>query len=207
MGHATVLLEGPSSKIAVDPWRWRDEDLKVDLVLVTHGHADHCSLDDVELASHGRTLVAGPRSVAERLAKPLGARFRLVEEGAAFDAAGASVRVLPGEGPPRAVGFHPRGDGVADLVDLGGAKHHFLGDSIALREHAGLAPDVLYVAIGGLAAPDPTEAADAAAAIKPALVVPVHWGDLNGRFDLAAQFATLCAARGVRAESKPTAKE
>jgi L-ascorbate metabolism protein UlaG (beta-lactamase superfamily) len=201
LGHATVLLEGRAGRVAVDPWRWRDEDLKADLVLVTHAHADHCSEDDVALASRETTVVAGPASVAERLRAAFGDRFRLVAEGDEFRAAGAVVRVLAAEGPPRAAGFHRRGEGVSYLVAVDGTTYLHLGDSAALEEHAGLAPDVAFLAVGGLAVMDPEEAALAAAAIRPGLALPVHWGDLNGRFDLAARFATLCAARGVRAEA------
>lgn len=203
LGHSTVLLPGRFSSIAVDPWRWRDEDTKAGLVLVTHGHADHCSEDDLVLASHGETIAAGPAAVGDRLALVFRDRIRVVREGDEFEAAGARVRVLPAEGPARAVHFHRRGDGVSYLVDFEGTRHLFLGDSAALPEHEGLAPDVAYFAVGGLAVMDPQEAADAAARIRPGLAVPVHWGDLNGRFDLAATFATLCAERGVRACAKP----
>jgi len=203
MGHASVLLEGRTTRIAVDPWRWRDEKLKADVVLVTHAHADHCSEDDIAAASHERTVVLGPACVAGRLHVAFGERFRAVREGDVAEVGGAAISVLPAEGPPRAIGFHRRGDGVSYLVTLDGRTHLFLGDSTALHEHAGTAPDIAFLAVGGLAVMDAEEAAEAAAAIRPALAVPIHWGDLNGRFDLAARFATLCAARGVRAETSP----
>ena len=203
LGHSTVLLRGRFSNIAVDPWRWRDEETRAGLVLVTHGHADHCSEDDLALASHEQTIAAGPATVGARLTRVFCGRTRVVREGDAFEAAGARVRVLPAEGPARAALFHRRGEGVSYLVDFEGMRHLFLGDSAALPEHEGLAPDVAWLAVGGLTVMDPEEAADAAARIRPGVAMPVHWGDLNGRFDLAATFATLCAARGVRAQAKP----
>lgn len=203
LGHSTVLLGAGPPRVAVDPWRWRDDRLKADVVLVTHAHADHCSEDDIAAASHERTVVAGPGSVAARLRDLAGDRARIVRAGDDFESAGAGVRVLPAEGPPRAAGFHPRGEGVSYLVALGGARYLCLGDSIALAEHEGLAPDVAFLAVGGLAVMDPAEAAASAARIRPSLAVPVHWGDLNGRFDLAARFAELCAAVGVRSPTSP----
>jgi L-ascorbate metabolism protein UlaG (beta-lactamase superfamily) len=128
-----------------------------------------------------------------------GDRVRVVREGDEILEGGTRVRALPAEGPPRAVGFHPRGEGVSYLVDFEDARYLFLGDSVALPEHVGLAPDVAFFAVGGLAVMDPSEAAAAAAAVRPAHAVPIHWGDLNGRFDLAVRFARECETLGVRA--------
>ncbi len=202
LGHASVHVPGPPA-LAVDPWRWRDDELKADVVLVTHAHADHCSEDDIVAASHAESVIVAPPHAAERLRATFGERVVEACEGRTLDLAGARITVLPAEGPARARAFHPRGHGVAYLAETGGARHLFLGDSAALPEHEGLAPDVAYFAVGGLAVMDPQEAADAAARVRPGVAVPVHWGDLNGRFDMAATFATLCAARGVRGAAKP----
>jgi L-ascorbate metabolism protein UlaG (beta-lactamase superfamily) len=203
LGHSTVLVPG-STTIAVDPWRWRDEKTKVDVVLITHGHADHCSEDDLAAASHESTKSFGPESISARMRAAAGSMFCGLREGDEVGINGVRILALPAQGPPRAVEFHPRGDGLSFLLETQGARYLFLGDSVALPEHAGLAPDVAFFAVGGLATMDPAEAADAAAVVKPALAVPIHWGDLNGRFDLASRFATLCAERGIRAEIKPT---
>ena len=172
-------------------------------MLVTHGHADHCSEEDLAAASHDRTIAAGPASVGGRLRALFGERARTLAEGDLLDAAGVRVRALPAEGPARARAFHPRGEGLSYLAEIDGLRYLFLGDSAALAEHEGLAPDAAFLAVGGLAVMDPGEAAAAASRIGPALAVPVHWGDLNGRFDLAARFAQDCVALGVRSADGP----
>lgn len=202
LGHASVHVPGQPA-LAADPWRWRDDELKADVVLVSHAHADHCSEDDIVAASHAETTIVAPETAAARLRESFGGRVVEAREGRTLTIAGARIVVLPAEGPVRARAFHPRGHGVAYLAETAGARHLFLGDSAALPEHEGLAPDVAYFAVGGLAVMNPEEAAESAARIRPGVAVPVHWGDLNGRFDIAATFATLCAERGVRAFAKP----
>ncbi len=198
LGHATVLRPGPPL-VAADPWRWRLPKAKVDVVLVTHGHADHCSEEDIAAASHERTRIVAPRALRERLERTFPGRVHTLEEGKSLTHEGTRVLALPAEGPPRARGFHRRGDGLSYLVEFAGARHLLCGDSDALPEHEGLAPDVAYIAVGGMTVMDPREAADAAARIRPALAVPVHWGDLSARFGAARRFVEFCAERGVHA--------
>jgi len=63
--------------------------------------------DDITRASHARTVVVGPFTVADRLRALVGDRARIVGEGDDLEIGGTRVRVLPAQGPPRAVGFHP----------------------------------------------------------------------------------------------------
>lgn len=198
LGHATLLLGG-APRIVVDPWRGAAEGLAADAALVTHGHADHCSEEDLDGATAPGAPILCPERLAPRLARTFPGRVAGLAEGGAWSADGVVVRALASEGPERARGFHRRGDGLVYLVETGGARLLVLGDSRALAEHEGLAPHVAFVAVGDFTVMTPEEAADAAARIRPRLAVPVHWGDTSARFAAAQRFVALCHGRGIDA--------
>lgn len=196
LGHAAVLLGGPP-RVVVDPWRGGGDGAGAAVALVTHGHADHCSEEDLLAATADGAPILCPAHLAPRLERSFPGRVVPLAEGATWRVDGTQVLALPSEGPPRARGFHPRGDGLSFLVTVAGARFLVLGDSDALPEHEGLAPDVAFVAVGDFTVLTPEEAADAAVRVAPALAVPVHWGDTSARHAAARRFCELCEARGI----------
>ncbi len=200
LGHATVLLSG-SPSVALDPWRWRLPAV-AGLALVTSRHVDHCSEDDLAAALAACGRIGAPAHLAPRLESVFPGRVTPLREGDDVRLSGARIVALPAAGPGRGgrpPGFHPRGTGLAYLVETGDVRALCLGDSVVLPEHEEWSPDVAFVAVGGLVTATPHEAAESAGRLGAGVVVPVHWGDLEARYDDAREFTRLCAARNVNA--------
>ncbi|HHL40491.1 MAG TPA: metal-dependent hydrolase [Deltaproteobacteria bacterium] len=65
-GHSCFIIEGSSASVVIDPFLTgnpqaavRAEDVKVDAVLVTHGHADHLG-DAVDIAKRNNARIIAP---------------------------------------------------------------------------------------------------------------------------------------------------
>ncbi|WP_216828927.1 metal-dependent hydrolase [Alkalihalobacterium elongatum] len=72
-GHSVVMIETNGTNIIIDPFisgngqtDLNAEDLKVDVILLTHGHNDHVG-DTVELAKRNKALVVAPFELATYL--------------------------------------------------------------------------------------------------------------------------------------------
>ena len=55
LGHSGFLIRN-RKRIVIDPYKIKDIG-KVDLILITHGHYDHCSIEDIEKLVEDRKSV------------------------------------------------------------------------------------------------------------------------------------------------------
>ena len=67
LGHSGFRIAAGGAHVYIDPYRVAAGARKADLILITHGHYDHFSPQDVERLSKASTEVIAPAPVAERL--------------------------------------------------------------------------------------------------------------------------------------------
>ena len=199
VGHATVLLEVAGLRVLTDPVLadrvtflrrvvpsvpapvWAD----IDLVLVSHLHHDHLHLPSL------RRLVPAPTVVVPRGAGRLLRRVGLVDvrevvAGDVVVVGGLTVTVVPADHDDRRTPLGTRAAPVGYLIEAEGWSAYMAGDTGLFDGMAELRGrvDVALLPVWGWGPTlgpghlDPEGAAEAAARIEPAAVVPIHWGTL-----------------------------
>lgn len=172
LGHDSFRLRGDKVVVYIDPWKLTDGAEKADLVLVTHAHHDHFSKDDIARISNAGTVVVGPPSVAAQL----GPQTIVAEAGKTLDVAGLSVDVVPAYNPNKK--FHPKdAGGVGYILTLDGKRIYHAGDTDYIPEMEQIRCDIALLPVSGKYVMTAAEAAQAANTIKPALAIPMHYGD------------------------------
>jgi len=212
LGHATTRITSTTGKvIVIDPFLKKNpttplkyKDLKaigkVDLILITHGHADHTQ-DLAELSRLTGATVVTNWDLANNLSSLGvidGSKAIGMNKGGTVAPIGRGIKVhmVPAEhsssvelllldrgGPGSKEPRHFDGGGAAGyVIELeNGFKIYHTGDTDVFGDMALInkfhAPDLALVCIGGFFTMDPERAAYAVRElIRPKQVIPIHYG-------------------------------
>src|SRR3954452_326347 len=193
LGHSGFRIGVGKASIYIDPYRVGRDAPLADLVLITHQHYDHFSIQDLERLRKPDTRVIAPPAVAERLE----GNVQSLRPGEAIetDVYGVEVRAVPayntskrdGDGQP----FHPREAGCLGFeVNVRGERLYHAGDTDVIPEMDWVVGvEVALLPVSGVHVMTALEAAEAARRIQPTVAVPMHWGGHIGSEQDAHAFA------------------
>jgi len=201
-GHDSFRIEDGDKQIYIDPWKMPGGLPRADLILVTHSHHDHYSGDDVNKLSTPQTTVVGPADVAEKVLADTGAVPLVITSGETVEVNEVKVTAVPAYNIGKQ--FHPRESGwVGFVVTLSdGATVYHAGDADHIPEMQGLGVDVALLPVSGTYVMTADEAVQAAEAIGPKVVIPMHYGDIVGTEADAETFKTKYPGQTVIKQSE-----
>ncbi|NIA22302.1 MAG: MBL fold metallo-hydrolase [Anaerolineaceae bacterium] len=179
-GHDSFRIEDAGKQIYIDPWKMPDGLPGADVILVTHGHYDHYSADDVNKLSTPRTTVVGPADVAEKVRSETGAVPLPIAPGETVEVEGLKVTAVAAYNIGKK--FHPKASGwVGFIVTLSdGTRLYHAGDTDCIAEMKGLGVEVALLPVSGTYVMTAQEAIAAAEAIGAGVVIPMHYGRIVG---------------------------
>jgi L-ascorbate metabolism protein UlaG (beta-lactamase superfamily) len=184
LGHASFKLEAGDKTIYIDPWKVKKGE--ADLILITHSHFDHLSLDDVRRIQKKDTVIITTKDSASKLKGDI----RTVKPGDNVEIDDIQIQAVPAYNIGK--NYHPKTNGwVGFVITLDGKKIYHAGDTDAIPEMKKISVDTALLPIGGTYTMTAEEAAQIANEFGPKLVVPMHWGTIVGSEADAERFKGL----------------
>jgi L-ascorbate metabolism protein UlaG (beta-lactamase superfamily) len=192
LGHSGFMIKGEGKTIYIDPYVLPDnvdfEDM-ADIILITHEHYDHCNPDAIRKLRKEDTTTLIPENCSLKFRGDA----RRIMEGDVLTGGLAikdmDIEVVPAYNTNKP--NHPRGLGVGYIIKVEGIRIYHAGDSDLIPEMKEIAADVALLPIGGTYTMDESEAAEAAAAIAPKVVIPMHYNYLETTKADAEKFKKL----------------
>jgi L-ascorbate metabolism protein UlaG (beta-lactamase superfamily) len=181
IAHAGFYIKANGTTIFIDPFKVSDKvQEKADLILLTHAHFDHTNKPDIEKVRKDDTKFIAAQKCLDKneyknlvVSKP---GFKTSFDGIAIEAVPAynlkSERLQ----------FHPKSEQwVGYIITVDGERIYHSGDTDMIPEMEQLSGiDIAFLPMGGTYTMTLDEAAEAATAIAPKTVVPMHYKMLLG---------------------------
>ena len=190
LGHASFKITD-KKVIYIDPYNVPPEE-KADIILITHTHYDHCSIEDIKGIVRDGTIILIPPDCQSKLSGIQCVDVHLVKPGKKIGALGTIIEAAPAYNLNK--NFHEKAnEWVGYIINIEGKRIYHAGDTDFIPEMKELKNiDVAMLPIGGKYTMDAAEAAKAANAIKPKVAVPMHYGSIVGSEEDAKKFKKLC---------------
>ncbi|MFA6974211.1 MAG: MBL fold metallo-hydrolase [Parcubacteria group bacterium] len=209
LGHSGFLIKNHRI-IYIDPYNIKEGLPKADMIFITHGHYDHCSVEDIKKVIKDGTKIfvtADAQSKVVRFDIPI--EIIIVEPNQDIDLGDVKVSTVFSYNVDKH--FHQREEGwVGYVIKMNDCIICHLGDTDVIPEMQKLTGYkqldknfVVLFPVGGRFTMSAEEAFEAAKIIKPSLAIPMHWGTVIGSEDDAKEFVDLCKEAGIDAQILP----
>jgi len=178
LGHSSFQIRTTDKIIYIDLKKYGkvvETSEKADIILVTHGHGDHCSPPKIKGLSEKDTLVIAPKNCAKRISGSI----KSIKPGEKTSLDSVNIEAVEAYNlkrfKPSGKPWHPKGYGVGYLIKAEGKTIYHAGDTDFIPEMRHLkGVDLALLPTGDKYTMDNSEAAEAAITIKPRTAMAMH---------------------------------
>ncbi|MFZ0391836.1 MAG: metal-dependent hydrolase [Calditrichia bacterium] len=184
LGHSAVYLKGEKGRLIIDPFlsdnpiaETRPEDIKVDFVLLTHGHGDHLG-DALQIAKANDAPIVAPFELANYCADK-GAEVHPMHIGGAHDFPFGRVKLTIAHHGSAAPDGTYTGNPCGFLITMDGKLFYHPGDTGLFYDMKLIGEmneiDLALLPIGDNFTMGIEDAVKAAEFLHPKEVIPIHY--------------------------------
>ena len=192
-GHDTFTLEKEIT-ICIDPYKL-SKTIQADLVLISHNHFDHLSLEDLKKISSINTIIIAANECMSQISNISFKEKIGIAPGEEKTINNVTVKAVPAYNinkinPDTKKPFHPKDDKkIGFIITIHGTSIYHTGDSE-------------LIPVSGTYVMTAKDAADAVEKIKPKIAIPMHYGTIVGSENDAKEFKNMVKSCKVQILTK-----
>jgi len=199
LGHDSFRISTQGKIVYTDPFILDNNPYPADVILITHEHRDHCTVDNIQKIMKPDTIIVAPASCLTKLSFASQGQLHLLEPGQTANIKGIVINTIPAYNIDKfrspGVPYHLKGNGVGYIFNFAGVKIYHAGDTDFVPEMLKLAQqqiDIALIPVSGVYVMTAKEAAKAVELIKPKVVIPMHYdAGIAGTKEDAEKFKQL----------------
>lgn len=174
--HSSIQIDD----IAFDPYGITEPILAAKYVCITHTHFDHLDIESIKNISNKNTIIIATQDAKETLTQNFSNKIIYVKPNEVLNFEDFTLETFASYNINKQ--FHPKTNNWVGYKLVKDNKTYVVaGDTDVTHELENLSNiDVLFLPIGGTYTMTATEAAELANKVKPALVIPMHYGSVVG---------------------------
>ncbi|MEE8133304.1 MAG: MBL fold metallo-hydrolase [Nitrososphaerales archaeon] len=206
LGHDSFKISN-GKILYIDPYKIT-ADAKADILLISHEHFDHLSMDDMKKVVSPNTSIIAARQCAGTVSKVGAKEITIVKPGEKVNVQGIAIEAVAAYNtnkinPDTKKPFHPKEDNnVGFVMTINNIRIYHAGDTDPIQEIKNIQTDIALLPVSGTYVMTAEEAAEVVRTIKPKIAIPMHYGAIVGSEEDAEKFKQLVKECDVRILNK-----
>lgn len=187
--HSSIRITSNSGVIYADPYNIRDAAHDAAYIFVTHNHYDHFSPEDIQKIANDNTVLIVPETMKKQVLKSAVGNLHTesIKPGTYHASGSVEYETIPAYNILKP--FHIRGAGwLGYVLCVDGKRIYIAGDTDLTKEAKEVKCDIALIPIGGTYTMDAKKAAELVNQLRPAIVIPTHYGSVVGNEEDAYAF-------------------
>ena len=198
LGHDSFRIKN-SDTIYIDPFQI-STGIKANIILITHEHFDHLSVEDIEKISTQKTIIIAPNIAIKNLKGLTSDNIMVIKPGEKKKVLNSTIEAIPAYNinkfRSREAVFHPKDEGrLGYIITLNKIRIYHAGDTDFIPEIKNLKVDVAILPVSGTYVMTAKEASQVTNQIKPKVAIPMHYGSIVGDIHDALKFQKLSKSK------------